>query len=169
MRSRVIPGSLVTIERREAVSLLKIVDLPTLGRPTITTEGSFSVIIFCRWGHHEPKTGGSECSSVSYRASKQKTPVCEPNLSRQCNATIQVAIFRSAQIPVLNAERVPHEAGPGTEPFPSVSKLVVHIFAARGGGYGLEPSGHAAFDERDGQGCGGHAAPHVGDFDRARA
>src|SRR5579862_9403565 len=44
MRSRVIPGSSVTIERLEAVSLLKIVDLPTLGRPTITTEGSFSVI-----------------------------------------------------------------------------------------------------------------------------
>jgi len=38
----------VTIERREDVSRLKIVDLPTLGRPTITTEGSFSVIIFCR-------------------------------------------------------------------------------------------------------------------------
>src|SRR5882672_6192336 len=46
MRSRVIPGSSVTIERREAVSRLKIVDLPTLGRPTITTEGSFSVISF---------------------------------------------------------------------------------------------------------------------------
>src|SRR5580704_5729304 len=44
MRSRVIPGSSVTMERRDAVSRLKIVDLPTLGRPTITTEGSFSVI-----------------------------------------------------------------------------------------------------------------------------
>src|SRR5579864_2225195 len=44
MRSRVIPGSSVTIERRVPVSRLKIVDLPTLGRPTITTEGSFSVI-----------------------------------------------------------------------------------------------------------------------------
>src|ERR1700719_2854618 len=55
MRSRVIPGSLVTIERREAVSRLKIVDLPTLGRPTITTEGSFSVIFSGHWGHNEPK------------------------------------------------------------------------------------------------------------------
>src|ERR1700688_4136940 len=55
MRSRVIPGSFVTIERREAVSRLKIVDLPTLGRPTITTEGSFSVIFSVHRGHNEPK------------------------------------------------------------------------------------------------------------------
>src|ERR1700676_3289141 len=55
MRSRVIPGSLVTIERRVPVSRLKIVDLPTLGRPTITTEGSFSVIFSVHWGHCEPK------------------------------------------------------------------------------------------------------------------
>src|SRR6266481_837022 len=55
MRSRVIPGSSVTIERREPVSRLKIVDLPTLGRPTITTEGSFSVIIFCREDTTNPK------------------------------------------------------------------------------------------------------------------
>src|SRR5579863_8781136 len=44
MRSRVIPGSLVTIDRRVLVSRLNSVDLPTLGRPTITTDGSFSVI-----------------------------------------------------------------------------------------------------------------------------
>jgi hypothetical protein len=45
MRSRVIPGSFVTIERRVPVSRLKIVDFPTFGRPTITTDGNFSVII----------------------------------------------------------------------------------------------------------------------------
>src|SRR5579862_2301937 len=48
MRSRVIPGSSVTIERRVPVSRLKIVDLPTLGRPIITTDGSFSVIFKSR-------------------------------------------------------------------------------------------------------------------------
>jgi hypothetical protein len=72
MRSRVIPGSSVTIERRVPVSRLKIVDLPTLGRPTITTEGSFSVIFSGHWGHNEPKTGGSEPLSLSYWARKQK-------------------------------------------------------------------------------------------------
>src|SRR5579875_2960323 len=36
------PGSLVTIERRVPVRRLKSVDLPTFGRPTITTEGRFS-------------------------------------------------------------------------------------------------------------------------------
>src|SRR5579864_1644754 len=55
MRSRVIPGSSVTIDRRVPVSRLKIVDLPTLGRPTITTEGSFSVIIFSREDTTNPK------------------------------------------------------------------------------------------------------------------
>src|SRR5580704_7024642 len=44
MRSRVIPGSFVTIDRRVPVRRLKSVDLPTLGRPTITIDGSFSVI-----------------------------------------------------------------------------------------------------------------------------
>src|SRR6266566_1747250 len=68
MRSRVIPGSLVTIERRVPVSRLKIVDLPTLGRPTITTDGSFSVI----GRHHEPQVRGSEASNVSYCPPKQK-------------------------------------------------------------------------------------------------
>jgi hypothetical protein len=41
----VIPGSFVTIERRVPVRRLKIVDFPTFGRPTITTDGRFSVII----------------------------------------------------------------------------------------------------------------------------
>src|SRR6267143_122471 len=39
MRSRVMPGSLVTMERRVPVKRLKSVDLPTLGRPTITRDG----------------------------------------------------------------------------------------------------------------------------------
>src|ERR1700675_3665689 len=39
MRSRVIPGSSPTMERRECVRRLKRVDLPTLGRPTIATSG----------------------------------------------------------------------------------------------------------------------------------
>src|SRR5579864_3776060 len=46
MRSRVMPGSSVTIERRVPVRRLKSVDLPTLGRPTITMEGSLPVIVF---------------------------------------------------------------------------------------------------------------------------
>src|SRR5690348_12782204 len=48
MRSRVIPGSLVTIERRVPVRRLNSVDLPTLGRPTITMEGSFWLISTAR-------------------------------------------------------------------------------------------------------------------------
>src|SRR5271169_4246636 len=44
MRSRVMPGSSVTIERRVPVRRLKSVDLPTFGRPTITMDGSLAVI-----------------------------------------------------------------------------------------------------------------------------
>src|SRR5689334_4012820 len=39
MRSRVMPGSSPTIDRRERRMALNRVDLPTLGRPTMTTEG----------------------------------------------------------------------------------------------------------------------------------
>src|SRR5581483_530756 len=39
MRSRVMPGSSPTIERRLPVSRLKSVDLPTFGRPTMATRG----------------------------------------------------------------------------------------------------------------------------------
>src|SRR5208282_1541448 len=45
MRSRVMPGSFVTIDRRVPVRRLNSVDLPTLGRPTMTMDGSF-VFIF---------------------------------------------------------------------------------------------------------------------------
>src|SRR6266852_8862113 len=44
MRSRVMPGSLVTMERRVPVNRLKSVDLPTLGRPTMTSDGRRSGI-----------------------------------------------------------------------------------------------------------------------------
>src|SRR5215831_20722 len=46
MRSRVMPGSLVTMERRVPVKRLKSVDLPTLGRPTITSDGIRAVMNF---------------------------------------------------------------------------------------------------------------------------
>src|ERR1700691_1711993 len=46
MRSRVIPGSSPTIDRRLAVNRLNSVLLPTLGRPTIATSGSFAAPVF---------------------------------------------------------------------------------------------------------------------------
>src|SRR5664279_1412417 len=49
MRSRVMPGSLPTMARRDPTSRLKSVDLPTLGRPTIASV---------------PTVGGSPCSAV---------------------------------------------------------------------------------------------------------
>src|SRR6266487_2182723 len=44
MRSRVMPGSLVTMARRVPVKRLKRVDLPTLGRPRITRDGRVVVM-----------------------------------------------------------------------------------------------------------------------------
>src|SRR5271168_26427 len=71
MRSRVMPGSSPTIERRECVSRLKSVDFPTLGRPTIATSGSCELAgvegttdlwyfdtktpIAVRWGKRHPR------------------------------------------------------------------------------------------------------------------
>src|SRR6266852_3943593 len=40
MRSRVIPGSSVTMERRVPVRRLNNVDLPTFGRPAMTINGN---------------------------------------------------------------------------------------------------------------------------------
>src|SRR5262249_29585315 len=40
MRSRVMPGSSVTMERRAPTMRLRRVDLPTLGRPTMAIRGS---------------------------------------------------------------------------------------------------------------------------------
>src|SRR5437868_13656394 len=55
MRSRVMPGSSPTIERREPTRRLNKVDLPTFGRPTIASVGSapdfrllFFVAVFCK-------------------------------------------------------------------------------------------------------------------------
>src|SRR5579863_5302434 len=50
MRSRVIPGSSVTMARRVPVRRLKSVDLPTLGRPTITSDGSFFFMVKTAYG-----------------------------------------------------------------------------------------------------------------------
>jgi hypothetical protein len=50
------------------VSRLKIVDFPTFGRPTITTDGIFSVI----GRHNEPQVRGSEAPTVPYSTLKQK-------------------------------------------------------------------------------------------------
>src|SRR6266436_5340040 len=44
MRSRVMPGSLVTMARRVPVKRLKSVDLPTLGRPRMTRDGRVVVM-----------------------------------------------------------------------------------------------------------------------------
>src|SRR5712692_8861607 len=44
MRSRVMPGSLVTMARRDPVKRLKSVDLPTLGRPRMTRDGRVVVM-----------------------------------------------------------------------------------------------------------------------------
>jgi hypothetical protein len=65
MRSRVIPGSLVTIDRRVPVKRLKSVDLPTLGRPKITSDGSICVILLKRQAdNREPQ---QRCGLPLYR------------------------------------------------------------------------------------------------------
>src|SRR5260370_6006282 len=60
MRSRVMPGSLVTMARRVPVKRLKRVDLPTLGRPTMTRDGRRSAIN--SWAGHT--LGAPACCGI---------------------------------------------------------------------------------------------------------
>src|SRR6266436_3116687 len=75
MRSRVMPGSLVTMERRVPVKRLKSVDLPTLGRPRITRDGS-SVVM---------KLGGDAVlhSTASRRGPKEADGFAPQNFCEQ--------------------------------------------------------------------------------------
>src|SRR5580698_6647956 len=59
------PGSFVTIERRVPVKRLKSVDLPTLGRPRITNDGSICVMLLRRRAdNREPQ---QRCDLPLYR------------------------------------------------------------------------------------------------------
>src|SRR5205807_537825 len=64
MRSRVMPGSLVTMERRVPVKRLKSADLPTLGRPTITRDGS-------------PAVMNSLCGAIFQCTASMRPPHCK--------------------------------------------------------------------------------------------
>src|SRR5216684_2000149 len=67
MRSRVMPGSLVTMARRVPVNRLKSVDLPTLGRPTITRDGSSSGInLSTRAQDDTARSAIFQCSAVPF-------------------------------------------------------------------------------------------------------
>src|ERR1700688_678985 len=77
MRSRVMPGSSVTIARRVPVKRLNNVDLPTLGRPTITSDGKF-----CAMNNFVPRktVAGHSCefvarSQVAHRSRKPRQDV----------------------------------------------------------------------------------------------
>src|SRR5882672_364505 len=63
MRSRVIPGSSPTMARRRPVIRLNSVDLPTLGRPTMTMLGKSFI-----WKNpsREPKGSGSFFLTLAY-------------------------------------------------------------------------------------------------------
>src|SRR6185437_8281975 len=59
MRSRVMPGSSPTMERRLPRIALKRVDFPTFGRPTMTTAGSGSSAAISFTGSHTAELGPS--------------------------------------------------------------------------------------------------------------
>src|SRR5664280_3819438 len=74
MRSRVMPGSLPTVARRDPTRRLKSVDLPTLGRPTIASV---------------PTVGGSPCSAV----------LLDSNCIRRFTKTLSAAMAPTAIAP----------------------------------------------------------------------
>src|ERR1700733_3578006 len=73
MRSRVMPGSSLTKERGFPRIALKSVDLPTLGRPTMTTVGSNCAVVAAKpQASHKPgvqksRGAGSHACSAEIR------------------------------------------------------------------------------------------------------
>src|ERR1700727_174275 len=107
MRSRVIPGSSPTIERRLFVNRLNNVDLPTLGRPTMATSGSASA---------PGRAGITDLRYVGKAFSKQKTalPVyrsadLQPSLEPILHFGLTYAVFQTFAV------HVGHREGPGLD------------------------------------------------------
>src|ERR1700732_2836731 len=65
MRSRVMPGSLVTMDRRVPVRRLKSVDLPTFGRPTITRDAGV-LVMDARSGRWHETAATLQSSTLSH-------------------------------------------------------------------------------------------------------
>src|SRR6266567_3399529 len=99
MRSRVIPGSLVTMARRVPVKRLKSVDLPTLGRPTMTRDGSRSAISF--WAEHTKDTPARRTTfqcSVFRAASEGKWVVISEQWSVRTKTGITAEVAENAEV-----------------------------------------------------------------------
>src|SRR5262245_13693424 len=90
MRSRVIPGSSVTMERRRPIKRLKSVDLPTFGRPTIAMSGneedmeSFS-LPFRKITH--PMMWDLNCLTLIYSSIDEDRKFENPAIGTNCRAT----------------------------------------------------------------------------------
>src|SRR6266566_6378757 len=90
MRSRVIPGSSVTMERRWLIKRLKSVDLPTFGRPTIAMSGneddmkSFS-LPFRKITH--PMFWDLNCLTLIYSSIDEDRKFENPAIGTSCRAT----------------------------------------------------------------------------------
>src|SRR5262249_51195779 len=89
MRSRVIPGSSVTMERRRPIKRLKSVDLPTFGRPTIAMSGneedmeSFS-LPFRKITH--PMMWDLNCLTLIYSSIDEDWKFENPAIGTNCRA-----------------------------------------------------------------------------------
>src|SRR6266478_7822739 len=84
MRSRVMPGSLVTMARRVPVKRLKSVDLPTLGRPRMTRDGrvvvmklSGGAVLHCNVSRRATKAAKARTRRRDLVAEKYKGRVSE--------------------------------------------------------------------------------------------
>src|SRR5436190_23421232 len=92
MRSRVIPGSSVTMERRWPIKRLKSVDLPTFGRPTIAMSGnedgmkSFS-LPFRKITH--PMLWDLNCLTLIYSSIDEDRKFENPAIGTNCRAAVK--------------------------------------------------------------------------------
>src|SRR5580658_9136255 len=92
MRSRVIPGSSPTIDRRLPVILLKSVLLPTLGRPTIATSGSDAASVL---------TGTTDLRYVGKISLPAPPAAAGPTSSKQSRVSISLGPPRNRPFSIL--------------------------------------------------------------------
>src|SRR6202044_1086875 len=92
MRSRVMPGSSPTIERRELVRRLKSVDLPTLGRPTMASTGHVDVST----GVSRRVIGGIAASGSGSSASMRGIGPCR--CAMDCTGRLRILPSRAAAL-----------------------------------------------------------------------
>src|SRR5205823_15040 len=142
MRSRVMPGSSPTMERREPTIRLKSVDLPTLGRPTIARVGCLFLRDFAKSSFYQ-----CECERV------REIAVSEDSLLRRSAMRTNLYYIGLSGIAASQMSSFSQSAGFATGASPSPEHVTpelpsLHQFFSPGG---MLAQSHPGYEFRRGQ------------------